>query len=152
MNGDDAAGVLAARLLQKRLVKVFQAQGKDYQFKGATFTTDGLLIIDAGLAPESYSGVLRRFMPGIVLLLDVAEMGKPAGDLEVLRWQDAGGFSASTHMQPLATLAQYLIDETQCQVAVVGIQPEHLDFDRRVSERVRSGVRRLADRIMRLIL
>ena len=37
------------------------------------------LCLSAGAAPENCTGLLRRFRPDLVLLVDAAEMGEAAG-------------------------------------------------------------------------
>ncbi len=95
LHGDDAAGILAARLLLPLLA------GHDH-----------LLVIDAGPAPENCTGTLRRFQPDLVLLIDAAQMNDPAGAVGWLPWQSIDGISASTHTLPLHLVAQYPPDGT----------------------------------------
>ena len=110
----------------------------------AAQSPETLLLIDAGLAPESFTGPLRRFGPDVVLLADAAEMGEAPGAIETLDWRKTAGFGPSTHLQPLSTLAEYLTAEIGCQVLVVGIQPGCLDFEVGMSPPVHRAVRRLA--------
>ena len=102
-----------------------------------------LLILEAGLAPENFTGPLRRFGPDYVLLVDAAEMGDAPGTIRVLDWRDSTGFGPSTHLQPPSTFAEYLIVETGCEVVLLGIQPARLDFDTRLSAPVRAAVGRV---------
>lgn len=136
LNGDDAAGVAAVRLLRR----LSAAQAPNLH-----------LLIEAGLAPESFSGPLRRFGPDVVLFLDAAEMGEPPGTLKVMNWRAAAGFGPSTHLQPLSTLAEYLIAETGCQMAVIGVQPARLDFAAGMSSPVKAAVKRLAAGLRELL-
>jgi hydrogenase 3 maturation protease len=106
LNGDDAAGIAIARALQPL--------GE---------THDRLLILDAGPAPENQTGVLRRFGPDLVLLVDAAQMNEEPGAVRWLDWQETTGISASTHTLPLYVLSQYLVLEFGCEVALIGIQP-----------------------------
>jgi hydrogenase 3 maturation protease len=126
LNGDDIAGVRIARLLIPRLAG-----------------SRKVLVIDAGLAPENFTGVLRRFAPSLVILLDAAQMDEPPGTVRWLAWQAAGGLSASTHTQPPSTLAQYLIAELGCQVALLGIQPASLEPGSPLSPQVRKTISRI---------
>jgi hydrogenase maturation protease len=114
----------------------------------AAIRQDQLLLIEAGLAPENFSGALRRFDAQVVLLVDAAEMGAPVGGIQILDWRDTAGFGPSTHLQPLSTLAEYLSAEIGCQVVLVGIQPAQLDFERALSAPVRRAVRRVAAAIL----
>jgi hydrogenase 3 maturation protease len=126
LNGDDAAGVqIALRLLDKdRLDR----------------SLSNSLILNTGLAPENFTGVLRRFAPDGVLFVDAADMGEPAGTVSVLDWRDSSGFGPSTHLQPIATLGEYLEVELGCRVMLLGIQPARLDFDTPLSPEVEGAV------------
>jgi hydrogenase 3 maturation protease len=106
LRGDDGAGVAVARFLQMR-----PAQERPF------------LVVDAGCAPENHVGPLRRFHPDLVLLVDAADMGEPAGAVRWLAWEETTGLSASTHTLPPHVLARYLTAEIGCEVALVGIQP-----------------------------
>jgi hydrogenase 3 maturation protease len=59
LRGDDAAGVIAARLL-----------------KAVLADDDPVLVVEGGSAPENHTGPLRRFAPDLVLLVDTAQMGE----------------------------------------------------------------------------
>jgi hydrogenase maturation protease HycI len=131
LNGDDAAGVrVALRLLSKNRKRRF---------------LDNNLIINAGLGPENFSGVLRRFNPDVVFFVDAAEMGKSAGTVCELDWRNAGGFGPSTHLMPISTLGEYLEAELDCQVKLLGIQPKQLDFDAPLSPEVAAAVEQVVD-------
>jgi hydrogenase 3 maturation protease len=104
--GDDAVGGwLAGRL------------------RALTPASGGLLVIQGGSAPENFTGTLRRFEPDLILMVDAALMNLEPGRIGWLRWQDASGFSASTHTLPLNILAGYLTAELNCEVTLLGIQP-----------------------------
>ena len=124
LDGDDAAGVLVVRAL-----------------RGSLGGRDDLLLIDAGTAPENFTGSLRRFQPSLVVMIDAADIGGQPGAVAYVPWQDAEGFSASTHTLPVSVFAEYLAAELGCEAALIGIQPAHLDFDRPVSQPVRVAIR-----------
>ncbi|HZW03793.1 MAG TPA: hydrogenase maturation peptidase HycI [Anaerolineaceae bacterium] len=131
LNGDDAAGVLVVRALRA----VLQGDAD-------------LLLIDAGPAPENFTGSLRRFGPDRVLLVDAADMGAEPGEVAYVPWQESEGFSASTHTLPISVFGEYIAGELGCEVALIGIQPAHLDFDRPVSAAVQAAVRAVAAEIV----
>lgn len=130
MNGDDAAGVRVVRELAARLP-----------------ATPGVLLIDGGTAPENYTGPIRRFRPDLVLEIDAAQQDEAPGTTTWVDWRDADGLSASTHTLPPSVLAQYLVAELGCQVALVGIQPGGLEMGRPLTPNVERAVRELADRL-----
>jgi hydrogenase 3 maturation protease len=119
MRGDDAAGPEVAR----RLV----ARSRPPEARPALAPT--LLILDAGPAPENQTGPLRRFAPDLVILVDAARMEEPPGAVRWLPWQETAGLSGSTHTLPPSMLATYLTAELGCEVALLGIQPQAIDFD-----------------------
>jgi hydrogenase 3 maturation protease len=134
LRGDDAAGVIIARELQSvvRATRVGRPMG---QAPGLP-----LQIIEAGVAPEAFTGRLRRFDPDLVLMIDAAQVDQPPGTIRWLEWQDTIGLSASTHTLPLNVIAQYLAAELRCDVAVIGIQPCANAFDTPLSPAVRRAV------------
>ncbi len=138
LNGDDAAGVLVARTLAQKL--------GDREKEGSS-RSPAFLIIEGGLAPEAFTGPLRHFMPDLVILIDAAELGEPPGTVRSYDWSAAQGMSASTHTLPPTVLAEYLIGELGCQVRLVGIQPEHLVFDKAMSGTVVKAVAEVVEEL-----
>jgi hydrogenase maturation protease len=57
LRGDDGVGVTIVRRLQE-----------------TCSGSDSLLLLDAGSAPENCTGILRRFAPDVIVLLDAVEM------------------------------------------------------------------------------
>ena len=98
-------------------------------------------MLDGGLAPENLTGAIRRFSPDLVLLVDAAEMGEPAGAVRWLSWQDTTGVSAATHALPPYMVAQFLASELDCEVALIGIQPQEIAFGASLSPPVQRAVR-----------
>ena len=112
LRGDDAAGLHFVRVVS--------------QEPNLSTLYPELLVIEAGSAPENFSGVLRRFGPHLVVLVDAALLEVEAGVLGWVPWRDTTGLSASTHTLPLKILATYLEAELGCQIALLGIQPANL--------------------------
>lgn len=130
LNGDDAAGVEVVRRLQFRL------------------TNRNVLILDGGIAPENITGPIRRFDPKLVILVDCADIGRTPGSIAWLEMDDLGGFSASTHILPPTVLAHYLSSEIGCQVSLIGIQPESLEFGAGLSPEIENAVGDVVDQIV----
>lgn len=122
LQGDDGAGVAVARTLQPVGIP------------------DSALILEAGLAPENQTGVLRRFLPDLVILVDAAHMQQAPGAICWLDWQDTTGISASTHTLPLHMFARYVHMEFDCEVVLLGIQPAQNAMFAPLSAPVQSAV------------
>ena len=124
LHGDDGAGTLVVRALTAH----------------KPIATDRLCLIEGGLAPEAYTGVIRRFKPTHVLIIDCALMNAPPGTVDWLPWQQVDGISASTHTFPLSLFATYLTTALDCEVLVLGIQPDTTAFGASVSVAVHTAV------------
>lgn len=134
LRGDDAAGLAVARALQTALAG-----------------DERMLVIDAGPVPENYVGPLRRFQPDVVLLVDAAQLGEEAGVIRWLSWKETDGLSASTHTLSPRLLAQFLISELGCEVALLGIQPRNDAIDAPLSSEVVSAVDEIAGAVQTIM-
>jgi hydrogenase 3 maturation protease len=129
--GDDAVGVRLAGMLRPRVAG-----------------NERLLVIEAGPAPENFTGPLRRFCPDLVLLVDAAQMNAGPGTIGWLDLQSVGGISASSHTLPLHILVSYLVAELGCQVALIGIQPEQTFADAPLTPRVQAAAQAIAETLL----
>lgn len=123
LRGDDAAGLEVARRLRP-----------------SAADRENLLVIEAGPAPEAFTGTLRHFRPELVVLVDAARMDTSPGSVLYLNWREVDGFRGSTHTLPLSTLASYLEKEIGCEVWLLGIQPACTEFDRPLTPDAARGV------------
>lgn len=126
LRGDDAAGLALAE-------------------RAAPLSGERLLVLEGGPAPENITGVLRRFKPELVLLVDAAEMGATPGAVRWLSADDVEGLSATTHTMPLSILAHYLEQEFGCQVYLIGIQPAQNGIGQPLSQAVERAVEAIGD-------
>jgi hydrogenase 3 maturation protease len=130
LRGDDGLGPCVARRLQEMLG-----------------VSDSVLVLDAGAAPENFTGAIREFGPELVILVDAAQMDEIPGRIHLLDQRDCVGLSASTHTLPPSILAEYLTHEVGCEVALLGIQPVQTAVGSGLSETVRLSVDRAASGI-----
>jgi hydrogenase 3 maturation protease len=129
--GDDAAGLAVACALQRSLAD-----------------DEHSLVIEAGSAPENHTGALRGFKPDIVLLIDAAQMDETPGAIRWLPWGETDGISASTHTLPFHVLAQYLVNELGCEVALFCIQPANNAVGAALSPEVAEAVDTMVDALI----
>lgn len=109
LRGDDAAGPLLAKMLQDDPV-------------------EGWDVIDGGQVPEDFTGDVRRAQPDLMLMVDAADMGLPAGTIRRLSAEDvAEDFMMTTHTLPLSFLMNEL-DECCGEIIFLGIQPAQMEF------------------------
>ena len=81
------------------------------------------IVLVGGPAPESYCGVLRRFMPELVILIDAASMGQAEGSIRWLALEALEGCFLSSRAVPLRVMAAYLTADLGCVVGLLAIQP-----------------------------
>ena len=132
LRGDDAAGLEVARQLQP-------------------FAHSNLLIIEAGHAPENHTGLLRRFTPDLIVLVDTAQLNEAPGTIRWLPWQETSGLSASTHTMPPYMLARFLTAELNCEIALIGIQPNHTFLRSSLSPAVAEAAGHIAQTMLALL-
>lgn len=130
LRGDDAAGVAVARAL-------------------APLTDDRLQVIEGAHAPENQLGIICNFDPGLVVLIDAVDMGRTPGEIAWIGWRETSGISASTHTMPPYMVGKYLQAMTDCQVALIGIQPSAMEMDTRMSGEVHAAVSDVSRHLMR---
>ena len=130
LSGDDAVGAVIARELAVRVDRVADC-----------------LVLDAGTAPENFTGPLRRFRPDSVLLVDAAHLSAEPGTIAWMDWRQTDGLSGSTHTLPPSVLAQFLVEELACRLALLVIQPAQLEFEQPLSPVVRAAADRVVERL-----
>lgn len=133
-NGDDSAGVEFAR----RVAPHFDRSSR-------------VMVIEAGLAPQNFSGSLRRFQPEYVVIIDAADMGQQVGETAIVETSEIDGLSCSTHTFPLSMLAKYLKEEIGCQVSFVGIQPGSTLPFTPITPAVQQSIEKLASSLLQFL-
>jgi hydrogenase 3 maturation protease len=132
LNGDDSAGIHLARGLRAGL-------GDRPEF----------LVLEGGTIPENTTGPLRRFKPHRVLMVDAADLGLDPGAIQFVDLDDVRGYSASSHSLPLSVLGSYLKAELGCEVDLLCVQPQSLQFEAPMTATVTLAVDNIVAQIIR---
>ena len=135
LGGDDAAGTCVVDMLNQR------------RHKTKALLPTEIMAIDVGTAPESYTSVIRRHRPDLLILVDAADMGLPPGVLRAITPDKISILSFSTHNIPLSTFISY-VEEFCGEVLLVGVQPEQTEMGSSISKTVRKSVKKLAEAIL----
>jgi hydrogenase 3 maturation protease len=133
--GDDAAGNL-----------VIDALVREQQASGPAFTA-GIEAIDTGMAPESYTSVVRQHRPDLLILVDAADMGLAPGSLRVITPQAVTVLSFSTHNMPLSMLMSY-VKQFCGALVLVGVQPGQTRIGSELSRAVDAAIAKLTEVIL----
>ena len=110
INGDDAAGVLIVQTLKK-----------------AISNSDQVKLIDASIAPENYTGVIRDFSPDWIWIFDAAGMDRQPGTLQLIDLDLVASQGANTHRIAPTMFMSYLQLELNFQTFFFGIQPNSVE-------------------------
>ena len=114
---------------------------------GRRKTPKPLRIIDAGTAPENFTGVIKKERPDLILMIDSVDSGERPGVIAFRDLNEMRSPMHSTHTLPLSSLAQYLEQSTRASVIVLGIQPGVVHFGLPLSDEVSSSIREVAHSI-----
>ena len=143
LGGDDAAGTLVVDMLKRALRTRSSGPQTTEGFVSAEITA-----IDASTTPESYTSIVRKDQPDLLILVDAADMGLPPGALRTIPPGKVRTLSFSTHSMPLSTLISY-VEEFCGKVFLVGIQPEQTETGAPISKVVRENARKLTRAILK---
>lgn len=105
--GDDAIGPFIIDQLQKH-------------------ESSNLICIDAGIAPENFTGVVKNHNPDYLIIVDAIEMDLAPGEIRRVPPDMIGVMHVSTHGIPLSVLITYLKEYVEC-ITLIGIQPEKMN-------------------------
>jgi hydrogenase 3 maturation protease len=141
LRGDDAAGLLCVRELEKRLGFMQNQRGNK----------KAVLLLDGGETPENQTGKIREFRPDLVVLLDAARGGRSTGEIFLVDREKIADEDVSTHRISLSMLVRYLEDSIGARVLFVGIEPGPTDMNIPVSAEVQRSIVVLVDDIFRAL-
>jgi hydrogenase 3 maturation protease len=125
LRSDDAAGMYFIELLEGLLKQ------------------DRTLLIAGSTAPENFTGVIKKFAPDKLFIVDAAHMGLLPGEVKLVPAYDIGGVSFSTHMLPIPVMLKYLESEAGCEVVFIGIQPKSIEQGLSMCEEVKRATEQL---------
>jgi hydrogenase maturation protease len=127
---DDGAGVAAAGALARRLAPARKRRVR---------------IMIGGPVPESLTGKIRTFRPGLVVILDSAVGGLPPGSFYRVDPEKIADDGVTTHRISLRWLVRYIEESIGCPSIVLGIEPETLEFGGGLSAAVQKGISTAVD-------
>lgn len=104
--------------------------------------------INAGNAFENYLGLIMKEKPQTVLLVDAVHLDMDPGGFAIVDPSriEHGGFS--THDVSASLFLDFLVEEIQCSVFLLGVQPERITLGTGISEPVSRTLGILEEEIM----
>lgn len=129
MKADDGAGSLIA----EKLAKVVKRRD--------------VKIIDAGNAIENYVGIIEKFKPDKVVVIDAVDFGGKPGEIRTFKCEELQELTTSTHSFSLPLLLNHIHSRAGATCKVIGIQPGKIALYERMSLEVEKAVKEIADLI-----
>ena len=105
-------------------------------------------VIDAGVAPENWTGVITRLKPDSIIIVDAIYFEGEPGDIRIFAGDDLRSGKISTHDVSPKLLIEYLRESTKADIYILGIKPKTNRFTKGLSESVRSSLVELERRLL----
>lgn len=109
-----------------------------------SFTAEGWITYNGGTAPENFTAPIRRLDPKLLVIVDAAEMGLPAGSIRIIPHDQIDDTSIGTHMLPLSHLIHYLSSDIP-EILFIGVQPATIEPGVGLSPSVRDAAATLIE-------
>ena len=103
--------------------------------------------LDAGSAPENYSGKIIKEKPDTILIVDALHLGKSPGEFEILKKDDIVKSGFSTHDISPNMFIEYLQDQTHADIYMLGLQPKNVSFGEGMCDSVKAAVEEITNLI-----
>ncbi|MFA5338341.1 MAG: hydrogenase maturation peptidase HycI [Candidatus Omnitrophota bacterium] len=136
LRSDDAAGLIIAKAIQKKISKSKKPQ---------------VNVLLGETAPENFTGEIKRLKPTHLIIIDAADISKKSGDVVLFNPEDIKGISFCTHQLPMNIMIDYLKKYIECDVLIVGIQPKSLKVGNKLSKEVKIAVKYVSNCILEVI-
>ena len=95
------------------------------------------ICIDAGNALENHMGPIARYNPDTVLLVDAVHLDLEPGQARLVDPSRIEHSGLSTHDVSPGMFLDFLAQESNCSVFLLGVQPECIEIGSRISATVR---------------
>jgi len=80
-------------------------------------------VIDAGVTPENYTGVVKKLNPDTILIIDAIQFEGRPGEARLFKGEDLRSGKISTHDVSPKLLIEYLASSTNAKIYILGIKP-----------------------------
>ncbi len=110
--------------------------------------TAGVVCIDAGSAPENYTGKIKKEKPDTIIIADAVHLGLAPGDWDILGKNEIVRSGFTTHDLSPVMFIEYLEKETKADIYMLAVQPGDVSFGAQMSGSVRKTLEEITVLIM----
>ncbi|MBU4343487.1 MAG: hydrogenase 3 maturation endopeptidase HyCI [Candidatus Omnitrophica bacterium] len=100
-------------------------------------------VIDAGVTPENYTGVIKRLNPDTILIVDTVIFDGVPGEIRLFTGDDLRTGKISTHDVSPKLLIEYLKSSTKADIHILGINPKSNKFGEALSREAEEALERI---------
>ena len=111
----------------------------------------GVTCINAGNAFENYLGVIIRQRPETVLLVDAVHLDLEPGEFAIVDPGRIEHGGLSTHDVTPSLFLDFLVEESRCDVFLLGVKPERIEMGSGISATVRETLRILENELVKVL-
>ncbi|MBU3912444.1 MAG: hydrogenase 3 maturation endopeptidase HyCI [Candidatus Omnitrophica bacterium] len=97
-------------------------------------------VIDAGVTPENYTGVIIKLKPDTILIIDTVLFEGRPGEVRLFSGEDLRSGKISTHDVSPKLLIEYLRSSTNAKIYILGIRPKSNKLGETLSDEVKEAV------------
>jgi len=99
-----------------------------------------IVCIDVGVSPENYASKIAKETPDTILIADAVHMGLKPGEYNILEPSEIVKSGLTTHDISPKMFLDYLQSQTKANIYMLGIQPENLSFDQKMSASIEDAL------------
>ena len=114
-------------------------------------SSDKILILDCETVPENYLGVIERFKPSHILVIDAAQIGTEPGKYMLIGFEKVRGEGISTHDLSLGIFAKYIKKVTDAKLILLAIQPKKIEFETGLTEELTKTTERITNLLLKVL-
>lgn len=115
-------------------------------------SSDKILILDCETVPENYLGVIERYKPSHILVIDAAQTGLEPGKYTLVGFEKVRGEGISTHDLSLEIFAKYIKKVTNAKLILLAIQPKSVEFETGLTEELAKTAKEITDLLSKVLI
>ncbi len=106
-------------------------------------------VIDAGSAPENWTGVVAGLKPDTIVMVDAIYFEGEPGEIKIFSGEDLRSGKISTHDVSPKLLIEYLKESTKADIYILGIKPESNKLGEGLSPCIKASLDSLSKMLLR---
>ena len=119
LRGDDSLGSFFIKELENNIAK-----------------HENVILLNGGLAPENFTGLIKKENPSHLIIVDAALMEAEPGTIKFINKENIANISTSTHSMSLSFLVKYLEESIDFKLMLVGVEPLNMNLGEKLSKKV----------------